>query len=417
MELFHLLSILIVISAGFSYLNFRFLKLPAVIGLMLVSLVFSLMILLAGNFFPSVKVLIAGSLNKLNFSELLLEGMLSFMLFAGAIQIRFEDLKNEKISILLFSTTSVILSTIIVGISSFYLLNLFGIRVSIIHSMLFGALISPTDPISVLSILRRAGISKSLETKIAGESLFNDGVAVVVFITIMKMAQSGADINFMNVATLFVREALGGLVLGIALGVAGFKFFSTIDNYQVEVLLTLAIVMGGYTLAHYIHVSGPLAMVAAGLITGNHSKKTGMSEMTAEYIDKFWELMDEILNAILFVLIGLELLVIKVNEKILIVSLILITVSLAARYISVWFPAVLIRQREKITRNTLLIITWGGLRGGISIALALSILPEFGKDIWVTATYCIVCFSILVQGLTIGRLAKSGKPLNELPDT
>jgi len=406
MELFHLLSILIVLSAVFSYINFRILKLPNAIGLMLVSLIFSLLILFAGYFFPSFKSMVAEMMTSINFSEILLEVMLSFMLFAGAIHIKYEDLKNEKLTIILFSTISVIISTFVIGFLSYYLLNLFGLKVNLIHSLLFGALISPTDPIAVLSILKSAGISKSLETKIAGESLFNDGVAVVVFITILKLAQPDAGIDAKSVLLFFGQEAIGGIILGIILGFFGYKIFASIDNYQVEVLISLAIVMGGYTLAHNLHVSGPLAMVVAGLITGNHGKKYGMSVITAEYTDKFWEIIDEIMNAILFVLIGLELLLIQTNQKVLIISFILIIIALLTRYLSIWLPSIAIRQKEKITKRTLYILTWGGLRGGISIALALSIKAEFNRDVWVTITYIIVCFSILIQGMTIGKLAE-----------
>ena len=406
MDVFHLFSILIVLSAGFAYINFRILKLPNAIGLMLVSLIFSFVILIMGYYFPSFKEDIAIKMDSINFSELLLESMLSFMLFAGAIHIKFKDLNNEKLSILLFSTISVLISTFIIGFASYYLLNFMGIQVQLIHAMLFGALISPTDPIAVLSILKSAGVSKSLETKIAGESLFNDGVAVVVFITILQLAKPGADLNISSILLLFGQEAVGGLVLGIVIGYIGFKLVASIDNYQVEVLITLAVVMGGYTLAHYTHVSGPLAMVAAGLITGNHGKTLGMSEITAEYVDKFWELIDEILNALLFVLIGLELLVIQTNQKILFAAIIILFLTLITRYISVYIPSIAVRLKERITQKTILILTWGGLRGGISIALALSINPEYNKDIWVTITYVIVCFSILVQGMTIGKFAK-----------
>jgi len=373
---------------------------------MLVSLIFSLLVLFAGSFFPSIKLLVAAQLNSLNFSELLLEVMLSFMLFAGAIHIKYEDLKIEKLSIILFSTMSVIISTFVVGFSAFFLLNLVGLEVSLIHSLLFGALISPTDPIAVISILKSAGVSKSLETKIAGESLFNYGVAVVVFMTILQLTKPDVDISFSSISLLFGQEAIGGILLGGIVGWIGYKLIASIDNYQVEVLLTLAVVMGGYTLAHFVHVSGPLAMVVAGLITGNHGKSYGMSDTTTEYIDKFWELIDEILNALLFVLIGLELLVIQKDRIVLIVAIILIVVVLLTRYISVLVPSIFISMKEKMTNKTLLILTWGGLRGGISIALALSIPTNFNKDIWVTITYVIVCFSILVQGMTICKLAK-----------
>ena len=406
MDLFHLFSIIIVLSATFAYINFRVLKLPRAIGLMLLTLLFSFLVIGVGFIFPAFRQAVATQLLDINFSELLLEGMLSFMLFAGAIHIRYEDLKSERVSIILFSTISVLLSTFIIGVVTFYLLNTFGIQVQFIHALLFGALISPTDPIAVLSILKSAGISKSLETKIAGESLFNDGVAVVVFITILQLAQPDSSLEFSNILMLFSKEAIGGILLGIAIGWIGYKIFASIDNYQVEVLITLAIVMGGYTLAHFLHVSGPLAMVAAGIITGNHGRKFGMSAMTVEYVDKFWEIIDEILNATLFVLIGLELLVIETNSIIVIVGFMLIIVCLVARYISVYIPSLAIRLKERITQRTLLILTWGGLRGGISIALALSIQPEMHRSIWVTITYVIVCFSILVQGLTVGKLAK-----------
>lgn len=406
MGLFHLFSILIVISSIFAYINFRYLKLPNAIGLMLVSLFFSFIVLIAGYFSPSIKSAVAEQLNSINFSELLLEGMLSFMLFAGAIHIKYEDLKTEKLSIMLFSTMSVVISTFVVGFSAFYLLNFFGLEVSLINSLLFGALISPTDPIAVISILKSAGVSKSLETKIAGESLFNDGVAVVVFMTILQLTKPDVEISFGSISLLFGQEAIGGIILGGIIGWIGYKLIASIDNYQVEVLITLAIVMGGYTFAHFVHVSGPLAMVVAGLITGNHGKSYGMSDTTAEYVDKFWELIDEILNALLFVLIGLELLVIQTNSTVLLVAFILIGIVLLTRYVSVLIPSTFIRLKEKLTNKTLLILTWGGLRGGISIALALSVPNHFNKDIWVTITYIIVCFSILVQGMTIGKLAK-----------
>lgn len=405
-DLLHLFSVLIVISALFAYINFRYLKLPNAIGLMLVSLMFSLIVLGAGHFFPSIKVAVAEKLENINFSELLLEGMLSFMLFAGAIHIKYEDLKTEKLSIMLLSTISVVISTFVVGFAAFYLLNFFGLEVSLINALLFGALISPTDPIAVLSILKSAGVSKSLETKIAGESLFNDGVAVVIFIIILNLAKPGAEISFESVSLLFLQEAIGGLLLGATIGWVGYRLIASIDHYQVEVLITLAVVMGGYTLAQFIHVSGPLAMVVAGLITGNHGKTFGMSKTTTEYVDKFWELIDEIMNALLFVLIGLELVVMETNSTIFTVALLLILIVLLTRFISVLIPSFFIRLKGEMNNKTLLLLTWGGLRGGISIALALSLPNQLNKEVWVTITYAIVCFSILVQGMTIGKLAK-----------
>ncbi|HPI68271.1 MAG TPA: sodium:proton antiporter [Bacteroidales bacterium] len=410
MELFHIISVLLVLSALFAYINIRFLKLPGTIGIMLLSLIFSLLILFSGQVLPQFKIFIASKLNTLNFSELLLEELLSFMLFAGAFHIKYEDLKSEKLSIFLFSTLSVILNTVIIGFASYFLFSLFGIKLSLINAMLFGALISPTDPIAVLGILKTCNISKSLETRISGESLFNDGVGVVIFLTILKIAGSDPDFGTGEILLLFGQEALGGLLLGILLGFIGYRLFVAIDNYKTEVLITIAIVMGGYTLAHYLHVSGPLTMVVAGLITGNHGKTFGMSATTIEYVDKFWELIDDILNAILFVLIGLELIVINTDITIITVSVLLIIVVLLSRYTSLLIPSILTRLKEKIYGKTLILMTWAGLRGGISIALALSVPADLGKDILVTSTYVIVCFSILVQGLTIKKLA--GKIMN-----
>lgn len=404
MELFPLISLLIVLSAIFAYINFRFLKFPNAIGLMIVSLLFSLGIIIVNPLAPALKPQVEIILNSIDFSELLLEVMLSFMLFAGAIHIKFEDLKAEKLSILLYSTISVVISTFLVGYTAFYVLGWFHINVTLIQCLLFGSLISPTDPIAVISILKSAGVPKSLETKIAGESLFNDGVAVVVFITILQLAKTNSEFSITNVLSFFGQEAIGGIIMGAVLGWLAYKLIASIDKYNVEVLITLALVMGGYTLSHYLHVSGPLAMVVAGLITGNHGKSYGMSNTTAEYVDKFWELIDEILNTLLFVLIGLELLIIKINNTLILVSSIIIVAALIIRYISVYVPTLLIRIKEKTSRKTLLILTWGGLRGGISIALALSIPTNLGKEIWVTITYIIVCFSILVQGLTIGKV-------------
>lgn len=372
---------------------------------MLLSLLLSVLVLIGGNTFPGAEDFILNNLKTIDFSKLLLEAMLSFMLFAGAIHINFDDLKKEKFSIILFSTFSVLISTFLVGFSAKFILGLFGVVVPIEQALLFGALISPTDPISVLAILKKAGISKSLETKIAGESLFNDGVAVVVFLTILSVASGSEVFTFSSSLLLFCQEAIGGVIFGIIIGWIGFKLIKSIDHYQTEIMITLAMVMGGYALAQHIHVSGPLAMVLAGLLIGNQGRTQGMSDITQEYMNKFWEVIDEILNAILFVLIGLELLLFKFDNVILYSGLILIFIVLLIRFISIWFPSLLIRFREKIERHTLLVLTWGGLRGGISIALALSIPEALNKNIWVGITYIIVCFSILVQGLTIGKLA------------
>lgn len=406
MSLYHTFSILIVVSAVFAYLNFRYLKLPPSIGLMLIALIASLCLVIVGSLYPSILGDVTVLLERFDFSELLLGSMLSFMLFAGAIHINIEDLRKEKISVIMFSTFSVVISTFLIGAISFYLLPFFGVQVPFIHCLLFGSLISPTDPIAVLGILKETNIPKSLETKIAGESLFNDGVAVVIFITIWEAARSPELPGFIEISELFLREAVGGMLLGLIVGFIGFSMMRSIDNYKVEVLITLAIVMGGYTLASWLHVSGPLAMVVAGILVGNHGKKFAMSDKTREYVSKFWELIDDILNAILFVLIGLELLIINDIKDYVWIGLTMILLILMIRYISVLIPSLMIKFREKFHHKTVLVLTWGGLRGGISIALALSLTPDLHKELWVSLTYFVVAFSILLQGLTIGKFAK-----------
>ncbi len=278
-----------------------------------------------------------------------------------------------------------------------------------INCLLFGALISPTDPIAVLGILKEAGIPKSLEIKITGESLFNDGVAVVIFTSIYQLAKIGIEnLKVMDVVFLFLREAEGGLLLGLLIGYAGYILLKSIDNYKVEVLITISIVTGGYSLAELLHVSGPLAMVAAGIITGNAGRKYAMSNTTQNYIDKFWEMIDEILNSLLFILIGFEILVIEANPYFLI-GLFAIAALLVARFVSVGIPIALMKFKREFVKHSIWILTWGGLRGGISVALALSLQDSMYKSIIVSITYIIVLFSIIVQELTIGKLVKKLK--------
>ncbi len=282
-----------------------------------------------------------------------------------------------------------------------------GLPIQFIYCLLFGALISPTDPIAVLSILRKAKIPSSLGMKVCGESLFNDGVAVVVFITVYQVIISGIEnVSIAGVAWLFIKEAFGGMALGILLGYLGFLILRSIDNYIVEVLITLAIVMGGFWLAGYLHVSGLLAMVMAGIITGNKSRQAGMSDITRDYIDKFWEMMDEVLNAVLFLLVGFEMLIIPVNLTLLWLGCISILIVLFARFIAVVVPITFLKYKKTFEKNAVLILTWGGLRGGLSVALALSLPQNMFGEVFVSVTYIIVLFSIIVQGLTIGRFAK-----------
>ncbi len=407
MKLYSVLTIIISISALFAYVNYRYIKLPGTIGIMVMSLVSSVLLVALGHFVPSFSSEVIMMIESIDFHELLMEVMLSFLLFSGAIHINSKSLKQERLPVLVLATVGILISTFLVGGLTFFAFNLFGLNVDFVYCLLFGALISPTDPIAVLGILKKAKIPHSMELKITGESLFNDGVAVVVFITILQIAKAGVDnMSALDMTQLFLHEAGGGLVYGLALGYIGFWLLRSIDNYQVEVLITIAIVMGGYTLADTLHVSGPLAMVVAGIITGNQGRELAMSDVTRDYLTKFWELVDEILNALLFLLIGFEMLVIQINSTLVLIGFIAVIIVLFARWVSVAFPIMVLKLKIKFEKHAIAILTWGGLRGGISVALALSVPAEMHRAELVTITYIVVVFSIIVQGLTIGKVAK-----------
>lgn len=407
MDFFTISSIVIALSALFGYINVRFLKLPNTIGLMLIAIVFTMILFATSLVNDSLYVAAENMVGQIQFDHVLLDILLGFLLFAGAMHTNFDQLKVQRWPILIFSTLGVVASTFITGGFVFYLLQFMDMGVPFIHCLLFGALISPTDPIAVLGILKQAGVPKKLETKIVGESLFNDGVGVVVFLTILGIAQGGAHGGgAFDVAKLFGQEVFGGIVMGGLLGYGTFLLLRSIDDYDIEVLITLACVMGGYSLAHYLHLSAPLAMVVAGLVVGNDTVRgTSMSDITEQYVDKFWELIDMLLNAILFVLIGLEMLILTFNGKFVLAGLICIVLVLVARYISLFIPVRLFSKKLEFVPHTDKIMTWGGLRGGISIALALSLPEELSRDLFLIITYIVVVFSILVQGLTIGKFA------------
>lgn len=407
MSIFNIISILIILSAGFAFINSKFLKLPFTIGLMIIAIVFTVAVTIVGSFndyiLDEAKLLI----QSVDFETALLDIMLSFLLFAGALHTNLDALKRQKGPIALFATIGILLSTFLIGTMVYYLFIAFNYPINYIYCLLFGALISPTDPIAVLGILKDANAPKKLETKIVGESLFNDGVGVVVFIVIFKIAQQGSDaMSFGDVSLLFVEEVFGGIVLGLIAGWIAFRLMKVIDNYETEVIITLALVMGISALAHYLHVSGPLAVVVAGIFLGNKAPTIAWSSNTHTYVDKFWELIDVLLNAILFVLIGLELLVISMDVTYLIFGLIAIPITLFARYIALSGPVAIFKKKLDFIPKTNLIMTWGGIRGGISIALALSLEPQMERELFLTVTYVIVVFSIIVQGLTIGPLVK-----------
>ncbi len=408
MHLFTIITILVVVSAAFAYINERFVKLPYTIGAMVITIVMSMVLTISGWLEPSLTNPLKELITQIDFSTVLLEILLSFLLFAGALHTNFDQLRVQRGPILAFATFGVLVSTMIVGVLIYYVLQMLGIEVGFIYCILFGALISPTDPIAVLGILKKVGVPKKLETKIVGESLFNDGVGVVVFMTLLAVAEAGVDeITAGEIGLLLLEEIGGGIVLGMALGYVAFRLMKSIDDYSVEVLITIAIVMGGYLLAQSLHFSGPLAVVVAGLIVGHDTvRDTSMSELTEIYIDKFWETWDALLNGILFVLIGLEILILPFESSYVIAGLIAIPVILLARFFSLSIPIGVYKKKLEFVPNTGLIMTWGGLRGGISIALALSLASDMpSRDPFIVMTYIVVIFSIVVQGLSIGKVA------------
>lgn len=407
MQVYNLITVIIVLTAVFGYINFRFIKLPATIGIMLISLVASLSVIAVGHFYPEVFKKLSDLVISVNFDKALMNVMLSFLLFAGAIHIDIHQLKEQSVSIITFSTVGVLISTVVVAGLLYAVTGLLSMQIDFIHCLLFGALISPTDPIAVLGILKDAKIPASLEMKISGESLFNDGVGVVVFLTVLEVINVGIqNISAVQIIWLFVKEAGGGILFGMLLGYIGFLALRSVDNYILEVAITLAIVMGGYSLANYLHVSGLLAMVVAGIITGNKSRQLVMSDVTRDYVDKFWEMLDEFLNAILFLLIGFQMLVIHYNLLIFWLSCLSIIIVLLARLVSVSLPIIFLKKKNIFEKHAITILTWGGLRGGISVALALSLPQDRVSEVFVSITYAIVLFSITVQGLTIGKVAK-----------
>lgn len=409
MSLLTITSILITVSALFAYANYRTFKLPNTIGIMVISLLFSLFLVLLGNFGYSEGERIASDIiSQIEFDNTLLNGMLGFLLFAGAMHIDLDELLERKWTIGLLASVGVISSMFLVAGGAYFIFQLFGFHVPFIYCLLFGSLISPTDPIAVMGILKTAGASKSLEIKIAGESLFNDGVAIVVFLAIFGMAVNGEAFDAQHIAILFVQEAFGGALFGFACGWVVLRMLKRVDNYHVEILLTLALVSGGATAAAGLHLSAPIAVVVAGLMIGNHGRRNAMSNETVQHLDTFWELIDEILNAVLFLIIGLEVMVLSLDIQTWIAGLIMAILVLCCRMISVGVPVNLLRKlNREFHPHAVKILTWGGLRGGISVALALSIPASPERDIIVAVTYVIVVLSILVQGLTIGKLIKA----------
>ncbi len=413
MTILQIAALLIVLAGAFGTINYFFLKLPSAIGILVVALLASLALMGLDMVFPALtlRAETQAFVNGLEFSEALLEGMLGLLLFAGALHVKLSDLKAEAWVVALMATIGVALSTVIAGVGFSWITG-----APLLIALVFGALISPTDPVAVLGVLREADLRKTLETKIAGESLFNDGVGYVVFLVLVGLAFPSGDHHaegFAGAAQLFVQEAVGGALLGAILGWLTFRVMRRIDDYSLEVLISLGLAFGGYELAVYLHVSGPIMAVVAGLLIGDVGMKHGMSAETREYLNAFWKLIDEILNAVLFLLIGAEVFAVAFGADALLTGVMAIALALTARLVAVAVPVLMLRPFQAMPSDVIPIMTWGGLKGGISVALALSLPDSEWKPVILTTTYIVVIFSIIIQGLTIAPLANR---LGRAPD-
>ncbi len=416
MELFNTIAVLVSLAALFAYVNARFIGLPGNIGLLSISLVASLVLIALGKAGLPVVHGLVEVVQNIDFNLTLMVGMLSFLLFAGALHVDLDELLARKWKIGSFATVGVMLSTFLVGTVTWLLLPLFGLEMAYIYCLLFGAVISPTDPIAVLGILKDAGAPESYKIKITGESLFNDGVGVVVFVVLMGFVTGANEPTPSAIAVLFAREVVGGFVMGLMLGWGGFFLLKSIDRYDVEVLITLALVTGGYALSLKLHLSGPIAMVVAGLMIGNKGRRLAMSSRTREHLDTFWELLDEVLNSVLFVLIGLEILALPLTGPRVLLGILAVPVALLCRFVSLSVPVTILGFWKSFPPGILRVLTWGGLRGGISVALALSLPRGLERDLIISMTYVIVVFSIIVQGLTLKHIVPTASDVSESKD-
>jgi len=412
MSIFSISAVLVGLSALFGYINHRFLRLPHTIGLVVIALAASLSIIGYDLIDPSVHIgqRVTGVLRQIDFNETLMHGMLSFLLFAGALHADFSAFKTKRLTIGVMAVLGTLISTFVVGALMWFLFGLLGINMPFIWALVFGALISPTDPVAVLGLFKTVEVPDTLQAKMAGESLFNDGVGVVVFTVVVAIAigggESGGDMEVADIIKLFFTEAVGGTVLGLVAGYIGYRAMYGINEPSLEVLITLALVMVTYALALSWHLSGPIAMVVAGMFIGNRGVKYAMSKETRDYVLTFWTLIDEILNSVLFLLIGLEVLVVAESIANFEVALLAIPVTLLARSLSVIIPITILSRWETFTRGAVPVLIWGGLRGGIAVALALS-LPDIEYKVTILSiTYGVVLFSIIVQGLTVKPLVE-----------
>lgn len=406
-----IIAIFLSVTAILAYVNRRYVGLPSAIGVMGIALVISLLNMAADSLgFHALHTLEQSLVESIDFSELLMQGMLSLLLFAGALHVDLSQLRTYRWQVTSLAVVGTTLSTLFIGFGLWALLSWTELELPLAYCLVFGALISPTDPIAVMGILKSAGAPGSVELVISGESLFNDGVSVVLFSLILAMIASGEAPSVTGAAQLLLEEAGGGALLGAVVGYVIYRMLKSIDSYQEEVLITLAAVLGGYALATHLHVSGPLAMVVMGLIIGNQGRSYAMSEQTKRNLDMFWELIDEILNAVLFVLIGLEVILIHFSNPLIATGLMVVALTLLSRLLTVGVPIAVLGKRFRLPPGAWSVMTWGGLRGGISVALALSLPPSEARDIVVSLTYIVVVFSILIQGMTIGKLVKKVMP-------
>lgn len=407
MSLYFVLTILISVSAIFAYINHRYLKMPFVIGLFFLSTILAIFFIVSKFWLSEPIAELKGLMAATNVSDFILDILLGFLLFAGALHTDWARLKVEFKKVTFFALVGVTLSTFIIAGLFYLLCTAFSFDINFIYCLIFGALISPTDPIAVLGIMRQAGVPKKIETLIIGESLFNDGIGVVIFLALLKTATSVNGFSVGDFSILFIQEAVGGVVFGLAVGWLLHRLIRKIDHYETEVFLSLAFVMAGYGIANYFHLSGPLAMVVMGLLMGNYKSETTMSDVTHEYMLKFWELMELVLNGILFTVIALLIAVINFTAKEILIGIVSIFILLVARIIIVFLPKLLFPRLLDFTNKEAKIIVWGGLRGGLSIALVLALPESEIKNLLLVTTYICVVFSILVQGLTVGKLANT----------
>jgi CPA1 family monovalent cation:H+ antiporter len=413
MSLYAIASIILTIAVLIGYINFRFIKMQPTTAITLGSVIISFILILIGKMgLNEVEQTVEAMLRQIPFHDLVINGMLSFLLFAGALRIDINHLKKQKWEIATLALGSTILSTLFIASLIFYILPIFNIHIGFIYCLLFGALISPTDPIAVLATFKELGAPKKLSVIVEGESLFNDGVAIVIFLTIYQLTFNGHyNITWQATTLLFIKQAGGGIIYGGAVGLLAYWLIKPIDNYKMEILITLLIVTAGYTLARHLHISGPLAMVVAGIFIGNRGRNFSMSKKSVERLDNFWELIEEILNAVLFLLIGLELLVINIGEDQLIAALFAIPLVLLIRAITVAIPINIFKLQRSYPKGTTRILIWGGLRGGLALALALSLPDGKYRDLIIAMTYAVAAFAIIVQGMTVKPLVKLSKPV------